>query len=137
MKALMDLGYSVSSGVLNVLDSDYEIAKDLHVPVVAEVPFSQISSEMHEENLRMMRDASVVIISPFPVGPGNFRNLEAGKHALEIGKEVIVIVPPDPSKIDFVGGKAAEFIKELISSGAIEVSNMQSALNRLRLDGAK
>jgi hypothetical protein len=25
----------------------------------------------------------------------------------------------------------------LISSGAIEVSNMQSALNRLRLDGAK
>jgi iron complex transport system ATP-binding protein len=132
MKSLLDLGYSVSAGVLNVLDSDYECAKDLHIPVAAEIPFSQISVESHYENLRMADEASVVVVSQFPVGPGNFRNLEAARHALDSGKKVIVFVREDPSTVDFVGGKATEFIKGLISSGAIEVKSLDEIVERLR-----
>lgn len=132
MKALADAGYSVSAGVLNVLDSDYESAKDVRIPVVAETPFAPIGPESHAENLRMMEESSIVVVSPFPVGPGNFRNLEAAKCALESGKRVLVVVPSDLSSIDFVGGKASEFIKGLISSGAIEVRGPEEAVQRLR-----
>ncbi len=135
MKVLFDLGYSVSAGVLNVLDSDYECAKDLHMPVAAEVPFSQIGQESHAENVRMAEEASVVVVSPFPVGPGNFRNLEAARHALDSGKKVVVLVPEGRPEIDFVGGRATEFIKGLISSGAIEVRNLDEAVERIRALG--
>lgn len=133
MKALFDLGYSVSAGVVNVLDSDYESAKDLHIPVTAEVPFAQISEESHAQNLRMADESAVVIVSPFPVGPGNFRNLEAARHSLESGKKVVVLMPGDLGSVDFVGGRASEFIKGLISSGAIEVNSVQEALEHLRV----
>jgi len=132
MKSLFDLGYSVSAGVLNVLDSDYECAKDLHIPVAAEVPFAQISAESHAENLRMADEAPLVIVSPFPVGPGNFRNLEAARHALESGKKVVIMVRDPVSEVDFVGGKASEFIKGLICSGAIEVKSLDDAIERVR-----
>ena len=128
MKTLFDKGYSVSTGVLNVLDSDYEIANELHIPVVAEVPFAQVSDEAHVENLRLLNEASFVIVSPFPVGPGNFKNLEAAEKALDMGKRVVVITPSDPDAIDFVGGKATAFVKNLISRGAYKVSTVEEAL---------
>lgn len=131
MKALFDLGYSVSAGVVNVLDSDHECAKDLHIPVVAEVPFAQISEESHAQNLLMAEESAAVIMSPFPVGPGNFRNLDAARHSLDSGKKVFVLVTGDLRSVDFVGGKASEFIKSLISSGAIEVSSIQEVVEHL------
>ncbi len=132
MKTLFDNGYSVSTGVLNVLDSDYEIANELHIPVVAEVPFAQISDEAHTENLRLLNEASFVIVSPFPVGPGNFKNLEAAEKALDMGKRVVVITPSDPEAIDFVGGKATTFVKNLINRGAYKVSTVEEALGSIR-----
>jgi hypothetical protein len=39
----------------------------------------------------------------------------------------------DPvSEVDFVGGKASEFIKGLICSGAIEVKSLDDAIERVR-----
>ncbi|MGD9962719.1 MAG: ATP-binding cassette domain-containing protein, partial [Thermoplasmata archaeon] len=132
MKAVQDAGYSVSTGVLNVLDSDFENAKDLRIPTVPEVPFAAVSDSAHEENLRLIDESEVVVVSPFPVGPGNFRNLEAARHALSSGKKVIVLALGDPSSIDFVGGEAEAAIKGLISSGAIEVRSLDEALKRLQ-----
>jgi iron complex transport system ATP-binding protein len=132
MKALSDGGYDVTAGVLNVLDSDFESAKDLRIPVVAEIPFAPIGDESHAENLRMVDEASIVAVSPFPVGPGNFKNLEAAKHALDSGKTVVVVMPADPSSIDFTGGRATDFMKGLISSGAIWVRDPDEAVSALR-----
>lgn len=131
LKAITDAGYSVSTGVLNVLDSDFENAKDLHIPTVPEVPFAAVSDAAHEENLRLVRESEAVVVTPFPVGPGNFRNLEAAELALQIGRRVIVLMPGDPSSVDFVGGRAAATIKGLISSGAIEVRSLGETLRRL------
>jgi len=131
MKVLAEQGYGVSTGVVNVLDSDYENANDLRIPVVAEVPFSQISQESYSENIRMMDECAAVVVSPFPVGPGNFRNLEAAKEALARGKRVLAFRPSNSPEIDFVGGKANAFIKELISLGAIEVKNADEIIHHL------
>lgn len=130
MKALLEGGYAVSAGVLNVLDSDYENATDLRIPVVAEVPFAQVSSESHAENIRLIEESSIVIVTPFPVGPGNLRNLEAAEKALALGKKVVVMLPPDGVDLDFVGGKATEAIKRLISSGAVTAKDVREAVER-------
>jgi iron complex transport system ATP-binding protein len=131
MRYLTEHGFAVSAGVLNVLDSDYENAADLRVPVVAEVPFSQISQESHAENLRLIDESSSVIVTPFPVGPGNFRNLEAAQYALGRGKRVLLLRKGDHGKTDFVGGKADEFVRALLASGADEVGGIEEAVGLL------
>jgi iron complex transport system ATP-binding protein len=131
LKSLHDLGFSVSTGVLNILDSDYESASDLHVPVVAEGPFTQIGEEAHANNLHMIDESSLVVVSRFPVGPGNFRNLEAARYALDRGKKVFVITDPSGQSIDFVGGKADSYIASLISSGAISVVGVEGLSSKL------
>jgi iron complex transport system ATP-binding protein len=128
MKALHDQGYSVSTGVVNVLDDDFVSAKDLHIPTVAEVPFSQVSEEAHSENLRLISESSFVVVSSFPVGPGNFRNLEAAKAALDSGKRVFIVRPKDVPSIDFVGGKADALIAGLITSGATVTEDISKVL---------
>jgi len=135
LEALHDHGFSVSAGVLNVLDSDFEIANDLHLPVVAEIPFAQISNEAYANNLRMIDESSIVVVSRFPVGPGNFKNLEAAMHAVVAGKRVFVIQPIQAPNIDFVGGKADAYIKELISSGAVVVTGIGELVARLSGEG--
>jgi iron complex transport system ATP-binding protein len=135
MKALLDDGFSVSAGVLNVLDSDYQNAEDLHISTVAEAPFAPISEGAHAENLRLVEGSSSVIVSPFPVGPGNLKNLDAAKAALGSGRRVFIL-PPEPGKgIDFVGGKADSAIKELIRSGAIQVDGIEDLLGKLSKGG--
>ncbi len=135
MKALTDHGFAVSAGVLNVLDSDYENAADLRIPVVAEVPFAQISDEAHAENLRLVDEAAYVVVSRFPVGPGNFKNLEAAKGALKMGKKVLVVSPENASAVDFVGGKADALIGELTRSGATAVRSFDELLSKLQEEG--
>ncbi len=131
MKSLHDLGFSVSTGVLNVLDSDFETATDLHIPVIAEGPFTQVSDEAHENNLRMIDESSLVVVSRFPVGPGNFRNLEAAKYALEKGKKVLFLSDDNGQEIDFVGGKAKDYISDLMAQGADSFDSLDSLISRI------
>jgi len=131
MKSLHDGGYSVTAGVLNVLDSDYENAKDLHIQIVAEAPFAPISPENHAENLKLVDESIAVVVSPFPVGPGNLRNLEAATHALKSGKKVILLRPQEGQSVDFVDGRADALIKGLIISGATVVGDVEELLSQL------
>lgn len=136
MKALLDNGFSISTGVLNILDSDFENAEDLHITSVAEAPFAPISEGNHAENLRLIDGSSAVVVSPFPVGPGNIKNLEAARSALRSGKKVY-IVPPEPGKsIDFVDGQASKIITGLITSGAIRVNDIDDLLVKLSNGGS-
>jgi len=121
MRLLMEEGYSVSAGVVNVLDSDFENAKTLHIPVVMEVPFAQIGDEAYAQNLRAIEGAEMVVLADFPVGPGNLRNLEAAIWALKNGKKVLIIDPETIEKRDFVGNRAKDIIDELLGHGAVSV----------------
>jgi len=137
MKALLDAGFGVSTGVLNVLDSDFENAKDLHVPTVAEMPFAAISDSAHEDNLRLIKEADIVVVSPFPVGPGNLKNMEAARAAIAMGKRLLLVRPETGRAIDFVGGKADGIAKDLISSGAIPISSSKEMIREIMRDGGR
>jgi iron complex transport system ATP-binding protein len=102
----------VTAGVLNVLDSDWEVANSLGIEIVSEAPFSPITDEAHERNLRMIDKADVVILADVPFGYGNLKNLDAAEYASQ-HKELIVIDKTPIAERDFTDGKATEIYQRL------------------------
>jgi iron complex transport system ATP-binding protein len=137
MKVLVDEGYNVTAGVLNVLDTDYETAHLLKVPVTSEAPFSPITEEAYGANLEMISKASAVVLTAIPFGYGNLRNLEAAKEALERGIPTFVIEEVPIEQRDFTKGKAEKHLTELKSKGAIFVRNQNELLSLLDISEDK
>jgi len=104
MRDLYQLGFAVSAGAVNALDSDEITGRDLGVPMAVEAPFTVLSEEVHRENLELIDMAHVVILTDVPIGAGNLRNLDAARHALKRGAAVWVVAGL-PSR-DFTGGRA-------------------------------
>jgi len=132
MKALVDEGYVVTAGVLNLLDSDYDTCELLKIPAVTEAPFSPITDKAHAANIEMIKNASIVVITSVPFGLGNLRNLEAAREALKQGIPTYFIDEVPIESRDFTDGKATQLMLELKAAGAIFVkqqSDLPSLLN--------
>ena len=133
MKALVDEGYDVTAGVLNMLDTDYETADLLKIPTVSEAPFSPITEQTKQANLDMMNKAAIVVMTSVPFGFGNLQNLEAAIEAAKKGIRTYVIDEVTIESRDFTGGKATAMLTELRNSGAIFVkhpSELPTLVNR-------
>jgi iron complex transport system ATP-binding protein len=137
MKVLLDEGYSVTAGVLNVLDTDFETAQFLKVPVTTEAPFSPITEKTHKANLAMISKASTVVLTSVPFGYGNLQNLEAAKEALERGIPIFVVDEVPIESRDFTQGKAKALFIELKSKGAVFVKNQNELLSLLNVSEEK
>ena len=133
MKVLLDEGYSITAGVLNVLDTDFETAQFLKIPVTTEAPFSPITEKTHKANLAMISKASTVVLTSLPFGYGNLRNLEAAIAALKSGVPTFVIEEVPVDKRDFTKGKAKSLFAELKSKGAEFVKNQNELLSMLNV----
>jgi iron complex transport system ATP-binding protein len=119
MKLLPESSMTVTAGVLNVLDTDYETARSLGLSVVGEIPFSMISEESFAANVALIEHSDIVVLTDFPVGPGNLRNLQAVEEALEKGRHVVVIESTPVQQRDFTGGIAAEYMARLRKSALV------------------
>ena len=76
MHQLVSAGYTVTSGVLGLGDTDRETAELLGVTFVPAPPFSQIDDAQHEQHLGLIGAADVVVLCDMAVGPNNLRNVE-------------------------------------------------------------
>ncbi|MCK5563124.1 ABC transporter ATP-binding protein, partial [Candidatus Bathyarchaeota archaeon] len=123
MKVLLDEGYSVTAGVLNVLDTDLETAQLLKIPVTTEAPFSPMTEKTHKANLDMIGKASIVVLTSVPFGYGNFQNLEAAEEAVSQGVPTFVIEEVPVESRDFTQGKAARLFLKLKKMGAVPVKS--------------
>jgi iron complex transport system ATP-binding protein len=123
MKALVDEGYTVTAGVLNMLDTDYETADLLKIPAVTEAPFSPITEQTKKANLEMMSKAAIVVMTSVPFGYGNLSNLEAAIEAAKQGIRTYVVDEVPIECRDFTGGKAAAMLQELRDWGAVFVKH--------------
>jgi iron complex transport system ATP-binding protein len=137
MKVLLDEGYSVTAGVLNVLDTDFETAQFLKIPVTTEAPFSPITEKAHKANLEMISEASTVVLTSVPFGDGNLQNLEAALAAVKRGIPTFVIEEVPIERRDFTGGKAKALLAELKSEGAEFVKNQNELLSLLNVSVEK
>lgn len=78
--------------MVNLLDTDCEVAQLLDIPVVTEAPFSPITEDAYQAHLALIEKADVVVLCNIPVGFGNLKNIEAAEVALErLGKNVMVV----------------------------------------------
>jgi len=115
MNELVDNGYNVSLGVINVGDSDYITAKALEIDIVEENPFSPITDESYEKNLKLVEQAEYVILTNVPIGFANIRNLEALKRA----KNLIIVEKEPIEKRDYTKGEAAKLYNELKANSVV------------------
>jgi iron complex transport system ATP-binding protein len=137
MKVLLDDGYSVTAGVLNVLDTDFETAEFLKIPVTTEAPFSPITERAYKANLAMISEASTVVLTSVPFGDGNLQNLEAALIAVKRGIPTFIIEEVPIERRDFTGGKAKALLAELKSKGAEFVKDQNQLLSLLNVSVEK
>jgi len=137
MKVLSDEGYRLTAGVLNVLDTDYETAKILKIPVTAEAPFSPIMEKTRQKNLAMIRKASAVVVASVPFGYGNLQNLKTAKEALELEIPVYIIDELPIERRDFTNGIAKELFIEMKKNGAKFVKDQHELLALLHVSDEK
>ncbi|MEM4311192.1 MAG: ABC transporter ATP-binding protein [Nitrososphaerales archaeon] len=125
---LKDLGFELSAGVINLLDSDYEFAKDYNMDLVIEAPFSPITDSSYKTNLNFIEKADFVVMTSIPFGKGNLLNLDSALEALKMGKKLLVIDNPPIEERDFTGGEAKRKYYELKARGALFLKSYEECL---------
>lgn len=131
MHLLTEKGYKVTAGVVNLLDTDYEVAQLLNIPTATEAPFSPITDDAFKAHLKLINEADVVVLCGIPVGFGNLRNLEAAEVALKMSKSVLVLDANGIGARDFTGGEATKRLSELKTRGALPVKDQVEMVEKL------
>jgi iron complex transport system ATP-binding protein len=134
LNILHNSGYIVSTGVVNILDTDINTAEQLGITFVNEAPFSPISEEAYLRNLELIKTSDFVILPCVEFGNGNFLNLSAALEAIHLGKKVIVINTTDINTRDYVDGKATLLYMEILSGNAIVLNDNDEILSILKTD---
>ncbi len=135
MRELLDRGFRVTAGVLNVGDGDETVGRALNVELITEAPFCHVSEQAHRDNLELARRADVVVVSVLPLGRGNLRNLETARTALEWGKRVILMAASSVRERDYTGGQGSAIYDELLARGALEVGEASELLDWMARQG--
>jgi iron complex transport system ATP-binding protein len=132
MYLLSEHGYNVTAGVVNLLDTDHEVAQLLNIPVVTEAPFSPITEAAFNAHIKQIENADAVVLCNSPVGFGNLRNIEAAEVALEqLGKKLVILETDPIEKRDFTDGNATKRIVSLKNKGAVVVTKPEEMLEKL------
>ncbi len=109
IRILYEHGYCISAGVFSHGDSDIASAEVFGIKHLVEKPFSEISDDLNEENISLIKNSDMVILCNMPFGNQNLRNLEAAKNA----KKLVIIEDDKPQTRDFTNGKAVKIYNEL------------------------
>lgn len=72
-------GYRITAGVLNEGSEDWKICRELGISCVEIEPFTPVTEEKQQENLKLMADADLILVADVPFGVSNIENL----HGLE------------------------------------------------------
>jgi len=131
LRALSDEGFTVTTGVLHLLDSDGETAEALGLATAIEAPFAPIGAEARERSRRLRAAARAIVVAPFVVGPSNLANLEDLRESVE-STPTFLLGRPAITERDFSGGRATEVYAALLRRGASEVPDLATLLPRLR-----
>jgi len=132
MKILYDRGYNLTAGVLNVLDSDYEVAASLSIPTVEEAPFAQITKEAYKRNLNFILNSNVIIVANAVFGKGNLKNLEAAKTAADHNIPIVLIESTPFAERNFAG-KEGKALYDGIRKRATLAQKLEDVLNMIHI----
>ncbi len=115
---LMEAGWRVGTGVLNLMDTDEEVARTLGLEPIIEQPFSPIGEASFAKACEQACSAHAVVVADVPFGNGNLRNLELVLHACRAGTPVVLLELRPFSERDYTGGRATELWHQIRALGA-------------------
>ncbi len=118
IRLLFENGCRVTAGVFAHGDSDLSCAEIFGIDCLVCQPFSEISPEAYEENVKRIRAAELTILCDMPFGIQNMKNLTAAGHAAKL----VIIEDSDPAGRDFTGGEALEIYEELKKNAVVITS---------------
>lgn len=127
LEELRNRGYSLSCGVINISDSDYEVCESLGIPCAAEQPYSEISDRAYQKNIEMINQSDTVILTDVAIGHGNLRNATILMEAK--GKKIMIV---ENAERDYTHGKANLAIAEAVEKLDAEMLTKQELLNRIK-----
>ncbi|MDE2046352.1 MAG: ABC transporter ATP-binding protein [Thermoplasmata archaeon] len=130
LRRLFDAGYDLTVGALPLFDSDSELAEELGLPLVLEVPFAPLSAETLARLATLLSRAEFVVVAAFPVGPTNLANLEAVERTGEAGRVLLMAQRGEPPW-DYTGGRATAVRARLLRAGARELTGTSELLGAL------
>lgn len=134
MRDLLERGFYLTAGVLNLGDSDEEVGRALEIRMATDPPFSHVSEGAHQANLELIEGSDAVVLTDVHVGPGNLANLEAAREALSRGKELFILSTSPMRERDHTGGEALALYRELLEQGGHEAGDRASLLAAVEED---
>lgn len=118
LKYLYTIGCNVSTGILNIGDSDWQTANLLGIDVIEEKPFSPISDTSMQKNKRYIYNSDIIVLANIPFGYGNLKNLICIAEMLDI-KKVYIIEEDDIQHRDYTSGLASKIYNKIRNKAII------------------
>ena len=125
-------GYKVTVGVVNIHDTDWEVARALGLKMVEEKPFSFISQEKYQENLQLALKADVVFLLETPFGRGNLPNVQILEPLLANGKHCYLVDPDHLAERDYTGGEVSRLVRQLQEKGLLSLPDQLGVLRTVQ-----
>ncbi len=129
---LLEQGWNLRVGVLNLLDTDEETARALNLEMVSVEPFSPISESAYQRAWELMRMSCAVVLTDVPFGRGNLQNLRLALEAQQSGIPVYALASRPITERDFTDGEATRLWQALHSAGAHLYPDQHALLNALQ-----
>jgi iron complex transport system ATP-binding protein len=149
MRALADARIPFIAGALNIGDSDHTLALRLADEVITEQPYAPISSAVLAQVHSSLSHASLLILCPTPIGPGNLVLLQEAAQAARRGLTVLLLVAASAQQTadedarvreyrrefaarDYTDGEGEKALEILLQSDAVVVQSIGEALEMIK-----
>ncbi len=122
--------FTVTCGILNVMDTDYGTAMRLGLPCVAEPPFHGITPGSLADLRQRLDHADIIVVTTMPIGRGNLDNLRV---LLDYPAKPILLYSGSSNSVmeDYTGGEAGAVLTGLEAHGALQVEGPEELLASL------
>lgn len=135
IQSLSGNGFEVSTGVLNIGDSDWTISKEYQLDIAEEIPFVDISPNAYERNKELVLKADIIILMPVYFSKANIKNLEILLEEKLEDKKIYIYDDGGFYERDFCDGKASSLYDNIKKFDNVELVHESELVNLLiRLD---
>lgn len=107
-------GFVISTGVLNIGDSDWAISKEYELDVAEETPFMSISQEAYDKNLELALSANALVLLPIYFSRANINNLKLLMDDRLRDKTIYILENGSFEQRDYTNGEALGIYKKLL-----------------------
>ncbi|NLN48840.1 MAG: ABC transporter ATP-binding protein [Clostridiales bacterium] len=135
IRALYSNGFNISTGVLNIGDSDWAVSKECQIDVAEEIPFVEISDDSYKKNKKLIMDADIIVLTPVYYSDANIKNLTI---LLETGlenKNLYILSGNNFDERDFTMGMALNIYEKVKERKNVREITQIELIDMLTLSG--